>query len=128
MQTIDSQTLIAGLLFPITLASGVWLSSAGKPYNSLLFTIHKLVALGAVLSTAIALNHLRTAVDMTALALGAIVLTGALVLGLFITGALLSIGKPDHMAILTVHRVAPLLVTVSAATAIYLLAKQLAVM
>ncbi len=128
MQTIDSQTLIAGLLFPITLASGVWLSSAGKPYNSLLFTIHKLVALGAVIASAITLYQVRAGVDMTALALGAIVLTGALVLGLFITGALLSIGKPDHMAILTVHRVAPLLVTVSAATAIYLLAKQLAVM
>ncbi len=128
METIDSQILIAGLLFVVTLASGVWQSHAGKPYNSLLFTIHKLVALGAVISTAVALYHLRTGVDMTALAFGAIVLTGLLILGLFISGALLSIGKPDHVAILMVHRVAPLLVTASAATAIYLLAKQLAVM
>jgi hypothetical protein len=128
MKIVDSQIPITGLFFVLTLAFGVWLSNAGKPYNSLLFTIHKLVALGAVISTAVALYHLRTGVDMTAFAFGAIVLTGALVLGLFITGALLSIGKPDHAAILMVHRVAPLLVTVSAATAIYLLAKQLAVM
>ncbi len=128
MNTIDSQILITGLLFVLTLAFGVWLSRAGKPYNSLLFNVHKLVALGAVASTAVTLYPLRTGVDVTALALGAIVLTGFLVLGLFITGALLSIGKPDHVAILMVHRVAPLLVTASAATAIYLLAKQLAEM
>jgi hypothetical protein len=128
MNIIDPQILIAGLAFVITLASGVWLSRAGKPYNSLLFTFHKLVALGAVIATTVALYHLHTGVDMTALTLGAIVLTGLLVLCLFITGALLSVGKPSDVAILTVHRVAPLLVTISAATAIYLLAKQLAVM
>jgi hypothetical protein len=128
MNTIDSQILITGLLFVFTVGFGVWLSRAGKPYNSLLFNVHKLVALGAVISAAVTLYPLRTGVDVTALALGAIVLTGLLILGLFISGALLRIGKPDHVAILMVHRVAPLLVTVSAATAIYLLAKQLAVM
>ncbi len=128
MTTMEPQILVTGLLFVATLAFGLWLSHAGKPYNSALFNIHKLVALGAVVSAAISIDHLRAGVDITALALGIIVLTGLFILGLFISGALLSIGKPDHVAILIVHRVAPLLVTVSGATAIYLLAWRLQVM
>ncbi len=128
MITMEPQILVTGLLFVATLAFGLWLSHAGKPYNSALFNIHKLVALGAVVSAAISIDHLRAGVDITALALGIIVLTGLFILGLFISGALLSIGKPDHVAILIVHRVAPLLVTVSGATAIYLLAWRLQVM
>ncbi len=125
---MDAPVLIIALLFVFTVAFGIWLSRAGRPYNSLLFNIHKLVALGAVVYSAVILYQLRAGIDLTALALGAIILTGLLVLGLFISGALLSIGKPDHAAILTIHKVAPPLVMVSAAMAIYLLAKQLAVM
>jgi hypothetical protein len=99
----------------------VWLSSAGKPYPTGIFTIHKLIALGAVISTVVTINHLRTGVDVKAVVVGAIVVTGLLFLALFVSGAVLSIGKPNHVAILTIHRVAPLLVVISTAMTMYLL-------
>ena len=42
----------AGLLFLFTIGTGIWLSNSGKPYNTLIFNIHKLIALGTVIFTA----------------------------------------------------------------------------
>ena len=47
------KVLTPGVLFILTLAFGVWLSRSGKPYNTLIFNIHKLIALAAVVVTAI---------------------------------------------------------------------------
>jgi len=116
-----SRIVVTGLLFLFTLVSGVWLSHSGKPYNSAIFTIHKLIALGAVISTAVTVYHLRTGVDIQTFAVGAIVVAGVLLLSLFVSGALLSIGKPEHVAILTIHRVAPLLAVIATALTLYLL-------
>jgi hypothetical protein len=86
-----------------------------------LFNIHKLIALGAVIATAVTIYHLRSGVEIKAFVLGAIVVTGSLFLFLFVSGALLSIGKPDHVAILMIHRVAPLLAVIATALTLYLL-------
>jgi hypothetical protein len=44
---------VPGLAFLLMLAFGLWLSRVGRPYNGLLFNIHKLLALGAVVVTAV---------------------------------------------------------------------------
>ncbi len=118
--------VVTGALLVLTLLSGLWLSAAGKPYKFTIFTVHKLIALGTAIATALTVDQLRTGVDVTAVTLGILLLTGLLFLTLFISGALLSVGKPDHIAIRTMHRVAPILVTISAAATAYLLANPLA--
>lgn len=128
MKTLDLRIVVTGVLFGLTLAFGVWLSHAGKPYNSMLFNIHKLTALAAVIAAGVTVRHLGSGLDVEALALAAIVLTGLLVLGLFVSGALLSIGKPNGVAALIVHRAAPLPVILSTLAAIYLLARRLVVL
>jgi hypothetical protein len=109
------------LLFLFTFVFGIWLSNSGKPYNSVLFNIHKLIALGVVILTAVTVYHLRADVEIRTLILGTIVVTGLLFLALFVSGALLSIGKPDHVAVLMIHRVAPLLVVITTALTLYLM-------
>jgi len=121
MSTSVSRIVVTGLLFLFTLVFGIWLSNAGKPYNSVLFNIHKLIALGAVIFIAVTVHQLRTSVGIQTLTIGAIAITGLLFLALFVSGALLSIGKPDHVAILTIHRVAPLLAVIFTALTLYLL-------
>jgi len=121
MSTSVSRIVITGLLFLFTFVFGIWLSNAGKPYNPVLFNIHKLIALGTVIFTAVTVYHLRADGEIRALVLGAIVITGLLFLALFVSGALLSIGKPEHVAILTIHRVAPLLAVIATALTLYLL-------
>ncbi len=118
----DSQTALTTFLFVLTLASGVWVNRAGKPYNSAIFTIHKLIALGTVISAAMIINQLRTG-EVNTLLLGIVLFAGFLTIALFVSGALLSIGKPDHVAVLAVHRVALILARISSAGAAYLFAK-----
>ena len=122
MKLFESKMLITGLLFVSTLASGVWLSRTGKPYSSALFNLHKLIAVGAIVLTVITINNLRAGVEIRTMAVGAMIVAGLLFLFLIATGGMLSIGKPDLAAILTVHRTIPLLAVFFAAAAIYLVA------
>ena len=121
MNPMTSKLIVTGLLLLFTLLSGVWLSHSGRPYNTVIFTLHKLIALGAVIFTVVTVQQLRTGMDTRTLALGAVVVTGLLFLALFASGALLSIGKPDHAAILMIHRVAPLLAVIATAATMVLL-------
>jgi hypothetical protein len=118
----DSRFIVAGSLLLLTFASGYWLSHSGKPISTVIFTIHKLIALSAVISTAAAIYHIREGVDLRALELSVIVATGVLFLALFATGAMLSIGKPASAVVLTIHRVAPYLAAGCAVATTYLLA------
>ena len=122
MKMPDSRFIVAGSLLLLTFVSGYWLSHSGKPISTVIFTIHKLIALSAVISTAVAIYQIRAGVDFRALELSVIVATGVLFLTLFATGAMLSIGKPDSAVILTIHRVAPYLAAGCAVATTYLLA------
>ena len=117
-----SKFIICALLFLFTLISGVWLTHSGKPYNGVAFNIHKLIALAAVIVIGISINNLYKAMDPKAFGvLFIIAIAGLLFLALFITGALLSIGKPASEAILRAHQVAPLLALGASTASIYLL-------
>lgn len=131
MSISTSKIAICGLLFLLSLVSGVWLSQSGKPFNGMIFTLHKLIALGTVIIIAVNVYHLYRAMDTrTLVALSVIVVSGLLFLALFISGALLSLiagallslEKPVLEAILKIHQVAPLLALVSSTATFYLLA------
>jgi hypothetical protein len=48
MTTGQLQVAGAGLFSLFLFLSGFWLSRSGKPYNGIIFNIHKLIALTAV--------------------------------------------------------------------------------
>ena len=122
MSNIVSRPAIAGLLLLFTLASGVWLSHAGKPLNVVIFTIHKLIALATVIVIVVNVYHLYRAVDTRApVELVVIAFTGLLFIALFITGALLSRSNALPVVILRIHQVAPLLALVCSTVTMYLL-------
>lgn len=112
---------LCGLLLLLTLVSGVWLSHSGKPFNGLIFTAHKLIALATVIFLGVYIYHRARALDPNTLVLSNIVVAGLLFLALFVSGALLSIGKPAPAVILKIHQVAPLLALVSSAATMVLL-------
>ena len=45
---MSNKFLITGAIFIFVLLSGVWLSRTGRPLNTLILTIHKLISLSAV--------------------------------------------------------------------------------
>jgi uncharacterized integral membrane protein len=122
MSSLVSRLIFPSSLFLLTLASGFWVSHSGKPYSTLVFTIHKLISLAAIVATAVTFNYLHKTNEIRlAIEAGAIIITGLLFLCLLATGAMLSIGKPALAAIRTIHHIAPYLAIMSAAATVSLL-------
>lgn len=121
MNTTTSKIIICGSLFFFTLLSGVALSRAGRPLNTVIFTVHKLVALTTVIVISTNIYKLSRTVDTQTVALAVISVTALLFLALFVSGALLSFERSIPQAALRVHQVLPLLALVAASSAIYLL-------
>ena len=95
-----SRLLLPAILFALTLGFGLWLSLWGKPYNGLLFNIHKLLALGAAV-----LVGVQTFAWMRAAP--TLLIAGAAlgVVALFFSGAMLSVGRRWTALALMTHRI-----------------------
>jgi hypothetical protein len=117
----SSKIMYGGLGFVLALVSGIILSRSGRPLNSALFTIHKLVAVGTVILLGIGIRDLYKIVDVQALYPVIIVITGLFFLALVVSGALLSFDKMAVRPILMVHQIAPLLSLALATITVYLL-------
>ena len=115
-----SKFTIPGVLFLLTLVFGFWLSNVGKPYNGMLFNIHKLIALGAVVLAAIQFSKMINIVASLTPLIILLVVAVICVIALFASGALMSMGKLDYSLTLTIHRVAPVLLSIVLALIGYL--------
>lgn len=122
MSTLTSKPILIGILFIFTLLSGLLVSNAGRPLNSGLFAIHKLVAVATTILLGVSIyQQLKSGSFLTAVGLLVLVLTAALFLALFISGALLSFEIELPWMVLKVHQVAPLLSLAFSAATVYLL-------
>lgn len=117
----SSRIVYCGLGFTLTLISGIILSKSGRPLNSAIFTVHKLIAVGTVILIVVSFRNLYKAVDMQAFFPVIIAITGLLFLVLVVSGALLSFDKLAVQSILRIHQITPLLALFLLTTSIYLL-------
>src|SRR5512136_2259656 len=117
-----SKFVAPGIAFLLTLAFGVWLSNSGKPYNGILFNIHKLIALGAAILTAIQLFKVLKDTGIQIVPVLLIVVAVVCVVALFATGALMSMEKMSYQVTLTIHRLAPVVAAIAMVMTVYLLA------
>lgn len=108
------------LLFLLTLAFGFWLGHIGRPYNGILFNLHKLIALGTVILAGIQIFKTAGSFDLP-LTIIALVVAGLCIIALFASGAFLSIGNLDYQAMKTVHNLALAVLVGSLALAFYFL-------
>ena len=122
--------IIAGIFFLFILLSGFWLSRSGKPYNGLIFNIHKLIGLGAGIYLVRTVYMTHQAAPLSPTQWAAIIVTVLLFLFAVAAGGLLSIladgglenmGQPQQRAIKFVHKVTPYLIVGSTAVTLYLL-------
>ncbi|HNT25809.1 MAG TPA: hypothetical protein PKM21_15675 [Anaerolineales bacterium] len=120
MNATQLRIAITAGLFLCIFAFGFWLSRSGKPYNQVLFTTHKLVALGAVIYLAAIGYKAHQITPFNPAQIFFIALTVACVLALFVTGALLSLDKAVPPVVL-VHHVLPYLAALSTFASLYLL-------
>lgn len=118
---LSSKIIYAGIGFLLTLISGVALSRVGRPLNSAIFTIHKLIAVGTIILIGLNIRDLYQVVNLHALHPALIVITGLLFLALVVSGALLSFDKLVMPATLRIHQIGPLLALAFSTLSIYLL-------
>ncbi len=121
MGTTQLRIVGAGLFFLSIFLSGFWLSRSGKPYSVIIFNIHKLVSLAAVVFLIITIYQINQVAKLSAIELIASVVTGLLSLGTIVSGGLVSIDKPVPAAISMMHKLFPYLTVLSTAVTLYLL-------
>jgi hypothetical protein len=120
-----SKFVLPIVLFILTVAAGFWVSKTGKPYNTGIFTLHKLLALAAVVLAAIAISRILKVTPIQNLIVILIILAVVSVIALFATGALMSVQKTVGSIWLLIHRIAPFVLAGSTFGAIWLLTKAL---
>ena len=125
MEAISTKLIAAGILFLLTLISGVIVSHSGRPLSVGLVTVHKLIAVVGIVLIGMAGNQLyKTADGKLLIELSLILISGILFLALIATGALLTreeMQLPE--LVLKIHQAAPLLALVSSTVSIYLLVR-----
>ena len=102
--------ILSGLLLILSIGFGYILSYYSYPLNPFLLNMNKLIALAFVISIFLILKR-----DIKFKKLNS----------LFITGALLSIGKETNTLILLIHNIATLLIVLSTLFYSYLILKQI---
>ncbi len=121
MNPILSRMIGAGLFFLLIFLSGFWLSRNGKPYNGILFNIHKLIALGAMIFLVVVVYQDSQADPFQAVQVIAMIIATVFLLALFVTGGLLSARSANPPIILRLHQIIPYLAVIFTAAALYLL-------
>jgi len=118
---IASKFIAPGIVFLLTLVFGFWLSNSGKPYNGILFNIHKLIALGAVVATAMQIYNIFKVMGSQSPIVILVILAAICVVALFASGAFLSIGNLNYQLMKTIHNIAPVLMVNAMALTIHFL-------
>ena len=121
MNTILSRTLATGFFFLLIFLTGFWLSRSGKPYSTVLFNLHKIIALGTVVFLSVMVFKLHQTVPLQTLQIAAITVAVLCAVATVLTGGLLSIEKSMPEFILRVHQITPYLTVISSAVTLYLL-------
>lgn len=130
MKSHASIIVVVGLLFLLTLIFGFSLSknlrqndprASGMPLAGTLPTVHKLAALATVVVFAFAVRSVHRGTEFRGVEWTAVIISGLLLLLMFVTGTVLSLGKAVNAGVQVAHKVFAVLATISTSGAIYLL-------
>lgn len=121
MSATPTTVAAIGLAFLLIFLSGIWLNRSGKPYHTLVFTIHKLIGLGvgAFLAWTVYRGHQVTPLGLVEIV--AVAVTVLFFIGTVAAGGLLSIDKPMPALVSRMHLVVPFLTVLSTGWTLYLL-------
>jgi hypothetical protein len=122
MNTMFSKLIVAGALFLLVFLSGFWLARAGKPYPQVIFTIHKLIALAAVILLGTLIAGINQSAALQADQWLVVAGTVLILVALFITGGLLSVEKAMPGFVEKLHQTLSFLAAFAIGASIYLLA------
>lgn len=109
--------------FLVTVAFGFWLGKIGKPYNGILFNLHKLIALATVILASVQVYKTFKVIAPQTLLVISITVAAICVLALFASGAFLSIGNVKYETAKLIHNIGLAGAVFAIGTTIYLLSE-----
>ena len=123
MNTNQLRIVGIGAGFIIMFISGFWLNRTGKPYGTLIFTIHKAIGLGMGILLFIMVKQANQTTSFSPLVMIAVVVTVLIFLATVTTGSLLSIpvSKPMPEIVSTLNKIFPYITVLSTGVTLYLL-------
>ncbi|MDK2977334.1 MAG: hypothetical protein PWP52_29 [Bacteroidales bacterium] len=107
------QLIINGIFFIFILISGIWLSKLGKPYGTVLFTIHKLIALAFIVYIFILSKGLFKTTELNLVMWIFMVAAALSVVLIFTTGGILSNQEEVKNSLVIVHRISSVVLLLS---------------
>jgi len=112
-----------GVGFVIMFLSGFWLNRTGKPYGTLIFTVHKLIGLGMGILLFIIVREIYQTVSFRPMETIAVIVTVLFFIATVTTGSLLSIplSKPMPAIVSILNKVFPYCTALFTAVTLYLL-------
>jgi hypothetical protein len=121
MDAFTSKTIGTGVLFLFVFLSGLWLNRSGRPINTIILTIHKLIALGTLIFIGVTVYQINQTAQLSTAVIVATVMTGIFFIVTIIAGGLLSLDRPVS-ALSIVHKVGPFLTVAGTIVTMVLLA------
>ena len=121
LSTPEIRMIGMGILYILILMSGFFLSRLGRPLNTAVFTIHKLVSIAAVIVLLMTIIQINRTTPLNGLTWAALVATGIFFLGEMISGGFLSFDNFNTKYILTIHRILPVLIILFTTLSFYLI-------
>jgi heme A synthase len=114
-----SKLIIAGVSFLLILLSGFWLSGAGRPLNSILLTVHKLISMGAVVYLIVNVIKIHRATPLNSFEIGLSLAALLFFLVMVATGGLLSTAKTMPVFVHKIHQIMPYVVILTTSITLY---------
>jgi len=127
-----SKIAVTGLLFLMTLLSGIGLSRnlrlndprpSGKPLMGADSAVHKLIALATGIIAGVTIRSLHRGIKFSSIEFTAVIVAGLLFVLMVVSGSLLSLGKARNKGMVALHNVGSVLTVITTAGAIYLLTR-----
>ena len=118
---MNSKIVFTGVFFVCILLSGFWLHRLGRPTNSFVLTIHKLISVATVVYLAINIYRIHQVAPLSQLEIVVSVVALVLFVVMIATGGLLSVVKEMPAFVHAVHQFTPYLVILSTSATLYLL-------
>lgn len=125
VKNMNNLTLKIGItifLFLLIIVSGVWIAKTGRPLNSKIFAVHKIISVLTIVLGSIFISQMSKTFGINQQAIIFIVLTVVFVILEIATGAILSFEKPINSIILYLHKIIPVLILIFSGLTVYLLA------
>lgn len=108
-----SRFIISGILYALIILMGFVTKGMGRPLNTAVLAVHKLIALAFAIYTVINVIGLMKNMPANAFTWTMIAVSALSVIALFATGAILSFEKPAARFIQIIHNISTVLLLIS---------------